>query len=114
LLLQQGQAEEAEQLCQRATAAAPEIGLGWYNLGLIRRRLGDLAGALEAYREARRLSPDHPETHQNLAVALLLGGDIEGARSSFRQAISLLNQQGRRNEAEQLRQQAGAMVKLEG
>ena len=113
LLLQQGQGQEAEQLCQRATAVAPEIGLGWYNLGLIRRRLGDLAGALEAYREARRLSPDHAETHQNLAVALLLGGDIEGARSSFRQAISLLSQQGRSAEAAQLRQQAGAMVKLE-
>ena len=114
LLLQQGQAQEAEQLCQRATAAAPEIGLGWYNLGLIRRRQGDIAGALEAYREARRLTPEHAETHQNLAVALLLGGDIEGARTSFRQAISLLGQQGRSSEAEHLRQQAGAMVKLEG
>ena len=114
LLLQQGQAQEAEQLCQRATAAAPEIGLSWYNLGLTRRRLGDIAGALEAYREARRLTPDHAETHQNLAVALLLGGDIDGARSSFRQAIQLLSQQGRSPEAERLRQQAGAMVKLEG
>ena len=113
LLLQQGQPQEAEALCQRATAAAPEISLGWYNLGLIRRRLGDIAGALEAYREARRLQPEHAETHQNLAVALLLGGDIDGARSSFRQAIALLNQQGRSSEAAQLRQQAGAMVKLE-
>ena len=114
LLLQQGQPQEAEQLCQRATAAAPEIGLGWYNLGLIRRRLGDIGGALEAYREARRLTPEHAETHQNLAVALLLGGDIDGARSSFRQAITLLMQQGRSTEADHLRQQAGAMVKLEG
>ena len=114
LLLQQGQAQEAEQLCQRATAAAPEIGLGWYNLGLIRRRLGDIGGALEAYREARRLTPEHAETHQNLAVALLLGGDIDGARSSFRQAITLLTQQGRSTEADHLRQQAGSMVKLEG
>jgi tetratricopeptide (TPR) repeat protein len=114
LLLQQGQVEEAEQHCQRATASAPEIGLGWYNLGLIRRRQGDLAGALEAYREAKRLSPEHAETHQNLAVALLLGGDIEGARRGFRDAIALLSQQGRNAEASQLRQQAGAMVKLEG
>ena len=75
---------------------------------------GKLPEALEAYREARRLTPAHAETHQNLAVALLLGGDIDGARSSFRQAISLLSQQGRSPEAERLRQQAGAMVKLEG
>jgi tetratricopeptide (TPR) repeat protein len=112
-LLERGELQEAEALCQRATAVAPEIGLGWYNLGLIRRRQGDLAGALEAYREARRVQPDHPETHQNLAVALLLGGDIEGARASFRQAIALLGAQGRGDEARRLRQQAGELVKLE-
>ena len=114
LLLQQGQLDAAEAQAQLATTAAPEIGLGWYNLGLIRRRRGEIGGALEAYREAQRLNPEHAETHQNLAVALLLGGDIEGARASFRQAISLLGQQGRSHEAERLRQQAGAMVKLEG
>ena len=113
LLLQQGDHSQAEQLCRRATTTAPEVALGWYNLGLIRRRAGDLAGALEAYREARQRNPDHAETHQNLAVALLLGGDIDGARNSFRQAIQLLGQQGRGREAEQLRQQAGALVKLE-
>ena len=113
LLLERGAGEEAEALCQRATAVAPEIGLGWYNLGLIRRRLGNLAGALEAYREARRLQPEHPETHQNLAVALLLGGDIEGARASFRQAITLLEQLGRPDEARRLHRQAGELVKLE-
>jgi tetratricopeptide (TPR) repeat protein len=112
-LLERGELQEAEALCQRGTAVAPEIGLGWYNLGLIRRRQGDLAGALEAYREARRVQPDHPETHQNLAVALLLGGDIEGARASFRQAIALLGAQGRSEEARRLRQQAGELVKLE-
>jgi hypothetical protein len=46
-------------------------------------------------------------------VALLLGGDIEGARNSFRQAIGLLQAQGRDSEASHLRQQAGALVKLE-
>ena len=113
LLLERGAGEEAEALCQRATAVAPEIGLGWYNLGLIRRRQGNLAGALEAYREARRLQPEHPETHQNLAVALLLGGDIDGARASFRQAITLLDQLGRPDEARHLHRQAGELVKLE-
>jgi tetratricopeptide (TPR) repeat protein len=113
LLLHQGQLEDAEELCRQATTVAPEIGLGWFNLGVIRRRRGDLAGALEAYREAAALSPDHAETQQNLAVALLLGGDIIGARQGFRQAIQLLVLQGRGDEAEQLRQQAGQLVKLE-
>ena len=113
LLLEQGELSEAQALCRTATAVAPEVGLGWYNLGLVSRRSGDLVGALEAYGQARRLSPDHAETHQNLAVAQLLAGDIAAARASFRQAIALLSQQGRSDEAAKLRQQAGAMVQLE-
>ena len=114
LLLQLGQLEEAETLSARATRVAPEIGLGWYNLGLIRRKQGNLAGALEAYREAKRVNPGHAETHQNLAVALLLGGDIDGSRGSFRDAIQLLIDQGRTQEAQRLHKQAGELVKLEG
>ena len=72
-----------------------------------------MSEAPSAYRRAGELCPDHAETQQNLAVALLLGGDIDGARSGFRQAITLLQQQGRGGEAEQLRQQAGQLVKLE-
>ena len=104
---------EALALCRTATVVAPEVGLGWYNLGLVSRRSGDLVGALEAYGQARRLNPDHAETHQNLAVAELLAGDIAASRASFRQAIALLSRQGRAGEAAHLRQQAGAMVQLE-
>ena len=66
LLLEQGDLVEALALCRTATVVAPEVGLGWYNLGLVSRRSGDLVGALEAYGQARRLNPDHAETHQNL------------------------------------------------
>ena len=45
--------------------------------------------------------------------ALLLAGDIEGARQGFRQAIHLLEGQGAAAAAEALRQQASTMVKLE-
>jgi hypothetical protein len=48
-----------------------------------------------------------------LAVALLLSGDVPGARTGFRRAIELLQQQNRGAEAEALKRQAGAMVKLE-
>ncbi len=113
LLLQAGEAEEARTLCESATQLAPEVALGWYNLGLIRRRQGDIGGALTAYASALQLTPEHAETHQNLAVAQLLGGNIDAARASFRRAISLLTQQGRQQEAEQLRQQAGSMLRLE-
>ena len=48
-----------------------------------------------------------------LAVALLLSGDIGGAREGFRQAIGLLSQQGRNQEAQALHQQASTLVNLE-
>ncbi len=112
-LLQRGEREEARTLAESATRLAPEVALGWYNLGLIRRRLGDLAGALEAYAAALELAPEHAETHQNLAAAQLLGGNIDAARAGFRRAIELLRREGRAAEADQLQRQAGAMVRLE-
>ncbi len=121
LLMEQGAAAannnslaEAAALAMAAAEAAPELALGWRSLGLIERRRGRIGAAIEAYRRSLALEPDHPETQQNLAVALLLGGDIDGARAGFSRAIALLQAQGRSNEAQALRQQAGAMVKLDG
>ncbi|MCT0212180.1 glycosyltransferase [Synechococcus sp. CS-1324] len=113
LLLRQGNAQAALALAETATRRAPEVALGWGNLGLIRRRLGDIAGAIEAYGQSLRLNPSQAETHQNLAAAQLLGGNIDGARSHFSQAIRLLRRQGRALDADQLLRQAGAMVRLD-
>ena len=112
-LMEQGELNEAIQLTQHATEAAPEVALGWYNLGLMQRRRGDIAAALNAYGRALELDPNHAECHQNHAVARLLGGDIETARSSFRRAIDLLHGQGRVEEALALQRQAQAFVKLD-
>jgi tetratricopeptide (TPR) repeat protein len=116
LLLERGEGalSEAAALAQAASAAAPELAVGWRSLGLIERRRGRIGAAIEAYRRSLALEPDHPETQQNQAVALLLGGDIAGARAGFGRAIALLQAQGRSSEAQALRQQAGAMVKLDG
>ncbi|MEB3172880.1 MAG: glycosyltransferase [Cyanobacteriota bacterium] len=105
---------EAAAIATAATEAAPELAQGWRSLGLIERRRGQIAAAIAAYRQSLAIEADHPETQQNLAVALLLGGDIDGARAGFGRAIALLDAQGRAAEARALRQQAGAMVKLEG
>jgi hypothetical protein len=45
-------------------------------------------------------------------VALLLAGDIPGCREAFRQAIALLERQGRSEEAQALARQAASMVRL--
>ncbi|MEB3322689.1 MAG: glycosyltransferase [Synechococcaceae cyanobacterium] len=113
LLLGRGATAEAAALARRATALDPRLAMAWYDLGLIERRRGHLEAAIEAYRRAIELAPGHAEAHQNLAAALLLAGDIAGARRGFRQAIDLLRRQDRPAEAMDLERRAGAVVKLE-
>ncbi|MEB3184786.1 MAG: glycosyltransferase [Cyanobacteriota bacterium] len=113
LLLAAGDAPGAGALVEGACAAAPELALVWFHRGVVERQRGRLAEAIGAYRQAAALDPAAPDTQQNLAVCLLLGGDIAGARSGFSRAIALLHEQGRRQEAEALRRQAGQLVKLE-
>jgi tetratricopeptide (TPR) repeat protein len=112
LLLEAGALEEAAQRCREATTAAPTIPQGWSLLGLVERRRGSILAAIEAYRRALQLDPNQAATHQNLAVALLLGGNIEASRAAFRQAIDLLERQGRQGEARALERQAASMVRL--
>jgi len=113
LLLAGGDPDQAATLVEGACDAAPELALVWFHRGVVERQRGRLAEAIHAYRQAAALDPHAPETQQNLAVCLLLGGDIQGARHGFTQAIALLQQQGRRHEAAALLQQAGSLVKLD-
>ena len=108
-----GSLEEAAALTGAVTALCPELPLGWYNLGLIERQRGRLVEAIAAYRQALSLAPDHADAQRNLAAALLLGGDIPGARAGFRRAIALLKDQGQQAEARDLARRAGALVRLE-
>ncbi|MFM7269193.1 MAG: tetratricopeptide repeat protein, partial [Cyanobium sp.] len=112
LLVEAGELQEAAHLCRQAIGAAPGLPLAWSQLGLVERRRGAIAAAIEAYREALRLDPDHLPSHQNLAVALLMAGDIAGCRAAFREAIARLRARGLDREAESLHRQAATMVRL--
>ena len=112
-LMEQDQLDEAIQLTQTATQRAPEVALGWYNLGLMLRKKGEIASALDAYGRSLALDPNNAACHQNHAVARLLGGDIEAARNGFRKAIELLAAQDRTDEARQLRDNVQGIVKLD-
>lgn len=52
-----------------------------------RRETGDLDRAVEEYREALRLDPDHLGAHINLGNALRVKGDLDGAVEQYREAL---------------------------
>jgi tetratricopeptide (TPR) repeat protein len=112
LLLRLQRLDEAATVAEQTCAWAPELALAWFNLGLIQRQRGALPAAITAYRQAVALDPQRPESHQNLGAALLLAGDIVGARQGFREAIDLLQGQNRADEARALAQRAGDLVNL--
>ncbi len=60
--------EVAARLFADAVKLAPEFAPAWGNLGVARRRLGDVAGALAAYAEALRSDPTNPTVLSNLAL----------------------------------------------
>jgi Flp pilus assembly protein TadD len=62
----------AEALLQATLKLAPRFAPAYGNLGVLRRRRGDIPGALEAYRQALALAPHDPSILGNLS-ALYLG-----------------------------------------
>lgn len=113
LLLRQGALEEAAGHATAVTRLCPELPLAWYDLGLIERHRGRLVEAIAAYRQALALAPAHADAQRNLAAALLLAGEIPAAREGFRRAIQLLLDQGQTQQARDLEQRAGQLVRLE-
>ena len=109
----QARLEEAARLCETATAAAPEVATAWASLGQEERQRGRLNAAIAAYRRAVALDPDQPAPHQNLAAALLLAGDIAGARAGFRHTLRLLDARGASDQAATLRQRITGLVRLD-
>jgi class 3 adenylate cyclase/predicted negative regulator of RcsB-dependent stress response len=77
--------EEARQAREEMrTYAKGELGWPTYEIGQIRLRLGDLAGAEEAFLEAHELGWD---PQPGLAMLRLAQGDTESAASSIREAL---------------------------
>lgn len=89
LLRLRGACREAEEEAQQAreemrTYARGELGWPTYEIGQIRLRLGDLAGAEEAFLEAHELGWD---PQPGLAMLRLVQGDMESAASLISAAL---------------------------
>ena len=79
--------EEAEKLYQRAIDLDPQLAIAYTNLGNIRFRRGDEAGAETLYRRALEIDDRQPEAHYNLGYVLLERGDAQRAVPYFQRAL---------------------------
>lgn len=66
---------QAIPLLLRSVQEDAGLAEAWVNLGVARRRSGDLPGAVEAYQRALQMDPDNPDARFNLAVGLALAGN---------------------------------------
>jgi DNA-binding SARP family transcriptional activator/tetratricopeptide (TPR) repeat protein len=98
------QLDEALVHCQRALTLFEESGQrvgqsnAWESIGIIRRRNGDHAGAVDAFRRAIDLAravanlDGEAAAVRSLAEACESGGDVDAARQAWRQALALYDQ----------------------
>jgi Flp pilus assembly protein TadD len=113
--LRAGHPDIALRFFQFATKLAPEFAPAWGNVGVALRRLGNIQGAFDAYRQALEVSADEPTILGNLASlyrslglereaeaalaavnlsqatphVLLVRGDLELGRGKVNEALSL-------------------------
>ena len=79
--------DEAEALYRRATEIDPHLAIAYTNLGNVRFRRGDSAGAESLYRKALSIDDGQPEAHYNLGYVVLERGDPKSAVPLFDKAI---------------------------
>jgi DNA-binding transcriptional MerR regulator len=79
--------DEAEQLYTRALQLDPALAIAFTNLGNVRYRRGDHAGAEVLYRRALACESDQPEAQYNLGYLLLERGDAASSLHHFERAL---------------------------
>ncbi|MEO6463862.1 MAG: tetratricopeptide repeat protein, partial [Candidatus Eisenbacteria bacterium] len=85
-----GQVEEAGRWGETALKSFPNRAEIWNDVGVVRQRLGDWAGADQAWSEALRLDPKHPAALYNRAVfERFYRLDRVAARQAFERFLTL-------------------------
>ncbi len=79
--------DQAEELYERAVRLDPTLAIAYTNLGNIRFRRDDEAGAEAMYRRAIEVDPHQPEAHYNLGYVMLERGHARQAAAHFERAL---------------------------
>ncbi len=88
-LAQRGDLRAALPHLEEAATESPGVPAVWRDLALCRERLGDLAGARQAYERALALDPADDRAHAYLGDLLRQTGDLAAARTHLEQACRL-------------------------
>jgi predicted TPR repeat methyltransferase len=87
--LQNGQFEEAEEVCNKILGVAPDHPGAVHYAGVIAHQQGRTDTALSLIARSLELDPDQPDWYSNLGIVRQARGDLEGAIEAYRQAIAL-------------------------
>lgn len=82
-----GELRTAEACYRLAICAAGEVGLYWFNLGVVVEDQGRHAEAVAAYARAIELDERAADAHHNLARLLELGGRRTGDQAMMQRAV---------------------------
>jgi Flp pilus assembly protein TadD len=77
-----GKLQAASTHLDHAVTLVPDFAPAYANLGMVRRRLGDLDGAFEAYRQSLGIDPESETVLHNLASLYLSQGRVAEARTA--------------------------------
>lgn len=77
--LRAGHPDIATRYFEDAVKLAPEFAAAWGNVGVAKRRLGDIDGALQAYQKALAIEADNPTILNNLSSLYRALGRFEEA-----------------------------------
>jgi tetratricopeptide (TPR) repeat protein len=105
-----GRYQEAAEVYGKATAADSGSIPGHLHLGLVCNHLGQYARAVKALETVLRIHPDDPEAHAGLGVAYAQQGQRQQAKAAFAKAIRLYLIAGRRDLAQQVKDQADTLL----
>ena len=102
LMFETGRPGEARGLFERVVDARPDRAEGRVALADLHHWLGDFAAAVEGYRGALAVNPNHPGALVGLANALRDSGDAEAATIAARAELAQLNERASAMAAEAL------------
>ena len=81
--------DQATSLLVKMVESNPNNGNNFAKLALCNQNLGDLDAAIENYKKALIVRPDHAEAYINMGTALNERGDLEAAIDSYKHALKI-------------------------